>query len=230
MEHPAAPPSTLVLAPGRRLTLRESPATTVRQVTDRHVFHDLLRAARPNVVVVCAPPATADDIAAVALERRRRRDMRALLVDGPSEVDERVHALRAGFDQAVDERVQPEELVGRIELLADEAQRSVRPARVRLSRDVTLDLDRHELQSDGRAVHLRPRESDILGALAREPGRTFSRQELLGLVGATPDGDARRIDVHITWLRVKLESMSGDPPLLATVRGVGYRLERRARR
>jgi DNA-binding response OmpR family regulator len=230
MEHPAAPPSTLVLAPGQRLTLRESQATAVRQVTDRDVFRDLLRAARPSVVVVCAPPGTAEDIAAVALERRRRRDMRALLVDGPSEVSERMHALQAGFDQAVDERVGPEELVGRIELLAGDAQRSAGSSRVRLSRDVTLDLERHELQSDGYAVHLRPRESDILGALARDPGRTFSREELLALVGGSRHGDARSIDVHVTWLRLKLESMSGDRPLLATVRGVGYRLERRPRR
>ena len=62
--------------------------------------------------------------------------------------------------------------------------------------------------------------------LARDPGRTFSREELLNAVGADPaHGDLRSVDVHVTWLREKLEPAGDGGRCSQTVRGVGYRLE-----
>ncbi len=66
----------------------------------------------------------------------------------------------------------------------------------------------------------------MLEALARDPGRTLSREELLNAVGAdTAHGDLRSVDVHITWLREKLAPAGDGAPVLQTIRGVGYRLE-----
>ena len=178
------------------------------------------------MVVVWVPPATTDDIHAVAAARRARRDLRAVLIDNPSDSSERLIALRSGFDEALDTHVEPAELASRVELLADQVRVLGVAARIQLGPSVWLDGERRELIASGSPVHLRPREYLLLAVLAREPGRTFSRQELLDAVGAEMrNGDLRSVDVHVTWLREKLERAGRDAPSVSTVRGVGYRLE-----
>jgi DNA-binding response OmpR family regulator len=92
---------------------------------------------------------------------------------------------------------------------------------------VLLDPGTRELRIRGQGVHLRPREYALLEVLAKHPGRTFSRQQLLEAVGAGTSGrDMRTIDVHVRWLREKLDCEASSPARLITVRGIGYRLER----
>ena len=87
-------------------------------------------------------------------------------------------------------------------------------------------MEARELTLRGRRIHLRPRECELLAILAMAPGRTFSRQQLLDAVGATSSvRDVRTIDVHVRWLREKLESEVPPPARLITARGLGYRLE-----
>jgi DNA-binding response OmpR family regulator len=89
-----------------------------------------------------------------------------------------------------------------------------------------LDLVAHELRLDGRSVHLRPKEFQLLALLAAHPGRAYSRRQLLDRVwGADHGGDPRTVDVHIRWLRSKVEPRPDQPVHLVTVRGVGYRLD-----
>ncbi|HYI23258.1 MAG TPA: response regulator transcription factor [Candidatus Limnocylindrales bacterium] len=202
----------------------------LRVERDAARFRRLLRSSRPTLVVVCAPPATTDDIASVADQRRRRRDMRAVLIDGSDASAERLGALRAGFDEAIDERMAPAELAGRLALLADEARMSRGSRidrRISISPEITLDIDSRDLHIDGRAIHLRPREFALLEIFARHPDRTFTREQLLDAVGArTSIRDLRTVDVHIRWLREKLRRDGRITTRLVTVRGVGYRLER----
>jgi DNA-binding response OmpR family regulator len=89
-----------------------------------------------------------------------------------------------------------------------------------------LDLFAHELRRDGRLVHLRPKEFDLLAVLASHPGRAWTRRQLLDRAwGHGHDGDPRTIDVHVRWLRSKVEPEPEQPAHLVTVRGVGYRLD-----
>jgi DNA-binding response OmpR family regulator len=202
----------------------------IRLVSDPQQFLRLLRTSRPALVVICAPPAARAEIEAVAVERRRRHDMRAVLIDPSYAVTERLGALRAGFDEALDESVGHEELAGRLVLLADEARLARSGNRITISPELVLDAEAHELRMRGAAIHLRPREYALLEVLARHPGRTFTRQQLLEAVGArTTIRDRRTIDVHVRWLREKLEGTGNVPARLVTVRGIGYRLERAAR-
>ena len=100
--------------------------------------------------------------------------------------------------------------------------------RVVVAEDVQLDPVKHELHVRGRGVHLRPRESALLEILAGQPGRTFTRQELLEQMGHPADTEhARTIDVHVRWLRAKLQREKAERVRLVTVRGFGYRLESR---
>jgi DNA-binding response OmpR family regulator len=92
--------------------------------------------------------------------------------------------------------------------------------------DVELDLIARELRRGGRPVHMRPKEFLLLAVLASNPGRAFSRRQLLDLAWDSERGiDTRTVDVHVHWLRAKIEAVPRRPTHLVTVRGYGYRLD-----
>jgi DNA-binding response OmpR family regulator len=92
-----------------------------------------------------------------------------------------------------------------------------------------IDEDRHEVAVDGKPIELTPTEWGILAALARVPGRVYSRYELINSVrGYEFQGYERTIDSHVKNLRRKIESDPQRPELVQTVLGVGYRLTARA--
>ena len=92
--------------------------------------------------------------------------------------------------------------------------------------DVELDLIARELRRAGRPVHVRPKEFLLLAILAANPGRAFSRRQLLDLAWEPERGiDTRTVDVHVHWLRAKIEAVPRRPIHLVTIRGYGYRLD-----
>jgi DNA-binding response OmpR family regulator len=92
--------------------------------------------------------------------------------------------------------------------------------------DVELDLIARELRRGGRPVHVRPKEFLLLAVLASNPGRAFSRRQLLDLAWDAERGiHTRTVDVHVHWLRAKIEAVPRRPVHLVTVRGYGYRLD-----
>lgn len=198
-----------------------------RIVQDPATFRRLLVDDRPRVVVCGDPPATPADVAFVAEQRRRRPTLRAILVDGPDCVTERLDALASGFDDALPATMDPLELAGRVALyLSRASSRTSTKERIPLGDGLVLDLAAHELRRDGGALHLRPKELRLLALLATHPGRVYTRRQLLDRVwGADHEGDPRTIDVHVAWLRAKLESDPDRPARLVTVRGIGYRLD-----
>ena len=89
-----------------------------------------------------------------------------------------------------------------------------------------LDLTSRELRQAGVPVHLRPREYALLAVLAANPGRAFTRRQLMDLAwGPHQAIGPRAIDVHVHWLRAKIESRPHRPAHLVSVRGIGYRLD-----
>jgi len=102
------------------------------------------------------------------------------------------------------------------------------PSPLAVADDFELDVVRHELRHAGAPVHLRPREYTLLATLAMNPGRAFTRRELVDLAwGADRDIGLRAVDVHVHWLRSKIESEPRRPTHLVTIRGYGYRLDPR---
>jgi DNA-binding response OmpR family regulator len=78
----------------------------------------------------------------------------------------------------------------------------------------------------GRALELRPKEFDLLLALARRPGQVLTREQLLNKVwGYDFEGFSRTVDVHVQHVREKVEAAGGNPGVIATVWGVGYKFE-----
>jgi DNA-binding response OmpR family regulator len=92
--------------------------------------------------------------------------------------------------------------------------------------DLTLDLSRHEVLRDGLPLHLKPQEYELLVFLARNRGMVLSRDLILERVwGWDYTGGSRTVDVHVRWLREKIEDDPSKPERIVTVRGVGYRFE-----
>lgn len=99
------------------------------------------------------------------------------------------------------------------------------PPPVLVAGDVTVDMTRHLVTRGGKAVEMKPKEFDLLAFLAQHPQQVFSRDVLLDRVwGYDFVGGTRTVDVHIRWLRSKLEDDAANPRLIQTVYGVGYRL------
>ena len=92
--------------------------------------------------------------------------------------------------------------------------------------DLVIDPRRREVRRAGRPIHLKPKEFDLLLFFARHPGQVLTRDQLLQHVwGWEYDGGTRTVDVHVRWLREKIEPDPKHPTRLITVRGVGYRFE-----
>jgi DNA-binding response OmpR family regulator len=154
-----------------------------------------------------------------------RPDTRTLFLTPRANEAERLAALEAGVDEVLSEPITPSELSARVRLLIGRARRRSR-SRLPLGGDLELDLGRQALWRDGAWVHLRPKEARLLELFARSPGRVHSRAQILERVwGPGHAGDPRTVDVHVRWLRTKIERDPHVPTRLLTVRGVGYRLE-----
>jgi DNA-binding response OmpR family regulator len=218
----------LVLAtdgPALALDQVAPPATRIRIVAEPASFADLLVDDRPRVAILAEPPATMAALDAVARERRRRPGLRTIHLSPEASIASRIAALRAGFDDALAQTVDAVELADRAVLL-EERSRARSATRFAVAGGYELDLVAHELRLGQQPVHLRPKEFQLLALLAANPGRAYTRRQLLDRVwGPDQVGDPRTVDVHIRWLREKIEPQPNHPLHLVTVRGVGYRLD-----
>jgi len=152
--------------------------------------------------------------------RLRQASQRPILfLTARDEEVDRIVGLELGADDYVTKPFSPRELVARVRAILRRLQPDA-PLALQVG-DVMLDLRRRVVSVEGRAVPLRTMEFDLLAALAEEPGRVVSRDELLRRVwGITFPGGTRTVDVHVSQLRKKLDR----PDLIATVRGTGYRV------
>jgi DNA-binding response OmpR family regulator len=137
----------------------------------------------------------------------------------------RLRALEAGAEEAIAAPVSVSELAGRVRLVLRKHRRG-RGTPILIGDGLELDVAARRFWRDGRWVHLRPKEARLLAMLARARGRALTRQQILDRAwGPGHDGDPRTVDVHVRWLRAKIEPDPHAPVYLLTVRGVGYRLE-----
>jgi two-component system response regulator RegX3 len=148
-----------------------------------------------------------------------------MLTARDAEVD-RVLGLELGADDYVTKPYSTAELVSRIRAIIRRRELDRVSTTATLSvAGVEIDLDRHDVSVDGRLVQLTPSEFRILRLLAEEPGRVFSRAQIMEHLWRTPYiGDARACDTHISNLRRKIERDPAHPSRIVTVREVGYRM------
>ena len=148
-----------------------------------------------------------------------------MLTARDAEVD-KVVGLELGADDYVTKPFSLRELSARIRALFRRSEQGVAvetpPAVVDLDK-VQVDLAGHRLLRDGATLPIKPKALDLLAFLIRHPGQVFTRDQLLERVwGYDYAGETRTVDVHVHWLRSRIETDPANPAFLHTVRGVGY--------
>lgn len=157
--------------------------------------------------------------------RREGRGTPVLMLTARGQVADRVVGLKLGADDYLAKPFAPEELAARIEALLRRARREPYAPLGRFQfGDVTVDFDRGVATKGGQPVPLAGKELQLLRYLVERRGQAVSREELLRSVWEYSSGvTSRTVDVHIAWLRQKLEDAPQSPRWIQTVRGVGYR-------
>ncbi len=186
-----------------------------RQALEQHARLD------PDLVVLDLMMPELDGME-VTREIRRRGETPILMLTARGEDIDRIIGLELGADDYLPKPFNPRELVARVKAILRRTDPTVRGSRPMEVGDLRVDPRRREATLGGRRLDLRPREFDLLVALARDPGVVWTRDDLLdGVWGTDFPGETRTVDVHVSALRARL-GPSG--PSIEAVKGVGYRL------
>ena len=184
----------------------------------------LARSRRPDLVVLDLGLPGLDGLD-VARALRRDSDVPILMLTARTDEADRVAGLELGADDYVSKPFSPREIVARVRaiLRRTEITTTLADAPIRVL-DVELDPARLRASIAGRPVDLTPTEFALVATLARQPGRVFTRSQLLDAIhGVAFEAYERAIDGHVKNLRRKLEPDPAHPRYLLTVHGAGYR-------
>jgi DNA-binding response OmpR family regulator len=162
----------------------------------------------------------------VCRQLRSRSQVPIIMLTAKGSETDKVAGLEVGADDYITKPFSMREFRSRVKAALRRSRMGVEPPadEAIVSGELTIDFDRRMVTLRGEEVKVTYVEFEILGALARSPGRVLSRETLLEHVwGDSEYRDPRTVDVHIRHLREKLESEPKEPEFLFTVRGVGYR-------
>lgn len=156
---------------------------------------------------------------------RQTSDVPIIMLTARVEEADRVVGLEMGADDYVLKPFSPREVVARVRALLRRVEgQIVASPDVLHAGDLMLDLARHNATLGDSHLDLTPTEFDLLATLAAEPGRTFTRQQLIDALDADYSISDRTIDSHIKNLRAKIEPNPRQPRYILTIYGVGYKL------
>jgi DNA-binding response OmpR family regulator len=211
----------------------------VHTATDGLTALEIARRERPDAIVLDIMLPGLDGLEVCRI-LRQEMNVPILMLTARAEELDRVLGLEMGADDYLTKPFSMRELLARVkallrrvrlireELTAEADKRSVAeaPGDVLTFEDLTINLTRREVLLGGEPLHLKPKEYDLLVFLAHNRGIVLSRDLILERVwGWDYDGGTRTVDVHVRWLREKVEPDSANPIRIITVRGTGYRFE-----
>ncbi|MBV8301272.1 MAG: response regulator transcription factor [Candidatus Dormibacteraeota bacterium] len=193
---------------------------------------DALRASRrdrPDLVILDLNLPGMDGLD-VARTLRRDGETPIIMLTARTQESDRVAGLELGADDYVTKPFSPREMVARVRAVLRRADASQsRGAVIHVGDAISIDLPRMEATVDGSRVDLTATEFQLLVYMARQPGRVFTRAQLLDAIhGVAVESYERAIDAHIKNIRRKIERDPRAPQHLQTVFGVGYRLSESA--
>jgi DNA-binding response OmpR family regulator len=185
---------------------------------------ELAREEHPDLLILDLMLPSVDGLEVCRILRREMNLPILMLTARAGEAD-KVVGLEIGADDYVTKPFSTRELLARLRALlrrtgnhSDEETLS--------SGNLRLDLKRREVTRDDKPLELKPKEMELLIYFLRNKGRAFTREQLLREVwGYDFYGDSRTVDVHVSWLRQKIEDQPSKPVRILTVRGVGYRFD-----
>lgn len=195
---------------------------------------EVARKERPDLIVLDIMLPGLDGLEVCRILRKEMSVPILMLTARADEVD-KVVGLEMGADDYLTKPFSLRELLARVKallrrarLIREEiaAESAVRGTDELTFDDLTIDLNRHEVLLKGDPLRMKPKEYDLLLFLARHQGMALSRDLILERVwGWDFNGGSRTVDVHVRWLREKIEPDPSNPRRIVTVRGVGYCFE-----
>jgi DNA-binding response OmpR family regulator len=200
---------------------------------------EVARQERPDVIVLDVMLPGIDGFEVCRILRREMNIPILMLTARADEVD-KIVGLEVGADDYLTKPFSMRELLARVKALLrrvrlireelETADDSATPVEVHGNSlkfgDLTIDMTRREVLREGEPIRLKPKEYELLVCLARNKGIVLSRDLILERVwGWDYDGGTRTVDVHVRWIREKIEPDPANPGRIVTVRGVGYRFE-----
>jgi two-component system alkaline phosphatase synthesis response regulator PhoP len=184
----------------------------------------IARAERPDLVILDLGLPRMDGLD-VARALRRDSTVPIIMLTARADEADKLVGLELGADDYVTKPFSPRELVARVRAVLRRAQSAAAPAELIRIGGLELDVPRMRVTLDGRRVELTATEFQLLATMARQPGRVFTRSQLLDAVqGVAFESYERAIDTHVKNIRRKLEPDPHAPRYLVTVFGVGYRV------
>lgn len=182
-----------------------------------------IRADRPDLVVLDLGLPDRDGLDVIR-DARRTGSLPIIILTARGEETDRIVGLELGADDYMVKPFSPGELVARVRAVLRRGAGMASPDVALVFDDLVIDIPRMRVQRDGTAIDLTATEFQVLVTLAREPGRVFTRAQLLDAVhGVMIEAYERAIDAHIKNIRRKLEPDTSRPRYILTVHGVGYR-------
>ena len=228
---PMAQPRILIIEDERGLTQSLSWYFN-REGYETHVAHDGLEGLRkaqtmlPDAVLldIMLPGMNGLDVCRELRAGERTREIPIIMITAKSEETDQVVGYSLGADDYVAKPFSNKILLHKLKALLRRVEGPVEPGEVSEHQGVKIDRVRHRVTVSDEALDLTPTEFRLLECLVRQPGRAFSRHQLMDTaIGEGSIVLERTIDVHIKTLRRKLAEAGGSGELIETVRGVGYR-------
>jgi DNA-binding response OmpR family regulator len=205
---------------------------SVHTASDGGIGLELARAHHPDIVIldVMLPGMDGFEVCRIL---RRETDVPILMLTAKGEEIDRVVGLELGADDYVTKPFSMRELAARVRNMLRRSQAALESggtadgaSEVIVSNNLRIDITGHTATLNGQPLDMKPREYELLAMLASNRGRAYTRDQILErLWGYDYVGDTRTVDVHIRWLREKIEPDPGKPVRIVTIRGVGYRFD-----
>ena len=183
---------------------------------------EIFRNSQPDLVLLDIMLPGTDGIEVCKEIRKQSTRVPIVMLTAKSDTHDIVRGLEAGADDYMVKPFKPSELVARIRTRLRRVGGDIK-GNLTIG-DLAIDIVEHTVSRGGNEIPLTRLEFDLLVALAKEPGRVFTREALLGEVwGYRHSTDTRLVNVHIQRLRAKIEHDAENPTIILTVRGVGYK-------
>ncbi len=187
---------------------------------------EIARNRRPGLIILDLMLPKVDGLDVCRL-LRAESNVPIIMLTAKTTEDDKLEGLDIGADDYVTKPFSPRELVARVRavLRRGMAEEVSGPSQIQLG-NLEVDFVRHEARVEGTSVHLTPKEFTLLEIMIKQPGRVYSRLELLELAfGFDYQGFERTVDVHVMNLRKKIEPDPAQPRYVHTVYGIGYKFE-----
>ena len=211
-----------------KYNLRKDGYSTVAAVDGAEALY-IARREKPDLIIldIMLPKLSGFEVCRIL---RKEMTVPILMLTAKTEEVDKVVGLEIGADDYMTKPFSMRELLARLGAMLRRVdmskQQLASEKRILKIGDLEVDLGRHQVLHRGSRLDLNPKEYDLLAFLAVNKEIVFSREQLLEKVwGYDFAGDTRTVDVHIRWLRQKIERDPARPEHLVTVRGTGYKLE-----